>query len=154
REAAVGNLVNTGLLSDILNIDSAVSVREAAEKRLGYLSRPPIFLAADAAFLARDPQELATVLQDGADPNALDIEPPRLGLLHELARRDCFPWRPEDEILADKFAGLLLANGVNPNMGHGNDPGHTALHFAVYYGRVPLTRLLLEAGADPLIKNK
>lgn len=74
--------------------------------------------------------------------------------LHELAMTTCTPWKPETEIRGDERAELLLANGADPNMGYGDDPKHTALHTAAYYGRIPLTRLLLRAGANPSIKNK
>jgi ankyrin repeat protein len=93
---------------------------------------------------------IRTLLEIGADPSPLDHAgfPPLIAALSCLGSRPGSPGRAD----VDDVVGLLLSFGADPNQRGLND--YTPLHMAVAERSLPVIRLLLEAGADPLLRTR
>jgi len=93
---------------------------------------------------------IRTLLEIGADTNPSDPAgfPPLIAALSCSRSRPGAPGRPD---VADILA-LLLSFGSDPNKRGIND--YTPLHMAVSECNLPAVRLLLEAGADPLLRTR
>lgn len=93
---------------------------------------------------------IRTLLELGADPNFDDNSgfPP---LIAALSARRAEPGAPaRTDVLA--ILELLLSFGTDPNQRGLND--YTPLHMAVGERNLPALRLLLERGADPLLRTR
>jgi ankyrin repeat protein len=93
---------------------------------------------------------IRTLLEIGADPNPESQAgfPPLIAALSCSSSKLGSPARPDVlEILK-----LLLSFGADPNLRGVND--YTALHMAVSENNLAAVALLLEAGADPLLRTR
>jgi ankyrin repeat protein len=93
---------------------------------------------------------IRSLLEIGADPNQADPAgfPPLIAALSGGHPKPGAPGRPR---VADILA-LLLLFGADPNQRGIND--YTPLHMAVSERNEEAVRLLLEAGADPLLRTR
>ena len=87
-----------------------------------------------------DPLEFTRIKATGNDQELEYAGEGQLELIHAVEKRN------------RELIEALLKNGVNPN-GLTGQWGKTALGIAVEQGDVEITRLLLDAGADPDIKS-
>lgn len=88
-----------------------------------------------------DPIEFARIKATGNDREPIYAEGKQLELIAAAARNDI------------KQVEALLKQGVNPNA-YVDQWGENALMHAVLLGNIDMTRMLLEAGADPDLKGR
>lgn len=93
---------------------------------------------------------IRTLLEIGADPKPRDHLgfPPLIAALSCSRSKPGAPARPDVAAIIE----LLLAFGADPNQRGVND--YTALHMAVSQRNVHAVELLLESGADPLLRTR
>lgn len=92
---------------------------------------------------AEDPVAMKAALQAGAFTDALDPRPsPAFPEGEKITPLLAAIYRDQNELVH-----LLLENGASVH--HRSGRGATPLHFAVEKGNLPMTKALLEAGADP-----
>ncbi|MGH7768281.1 MAG: ankyrin repeat domain-containing protein [Candidatus Binatia bacterium] len=90
------------------------------------------------------------LLEIGADPNPADHVgfPPLIAALSCSRPQPGSPGRPD----VAEIIELLLSFGADPNQRGIND--YTPLHMAVGERNLPAVKLLLESGADPLLRTR
>jgi ankyrin repeat protein len=117
---------------------SQVQARLAENPDLARALAPDGFSALHLAAFFAHPETLAALLAGGAPPNIVARNPMQVTPLHSAVACG-------DAERAQAMAALLLDHGADPNIAQ--QDGFTPLTAAAQDGNLPLTRLLLNAGA-------
>lgn len=120
---------------------------------------PAIFRAHTLAIYSGETKHVEIAINSGADPNAF-LPPAQYrhdevvgySLLHLLAD-DLGSDDRIETTTRDQIAVVLLSHGANPNLYSQGAVKVTPLHIAADRGRLRLSNILLESGADPTLKR-